>query len=106
MAQIVFEGGFWHPEEATSIGQGEAALDRGEGAGPVGEPVFAQLGGLDRGDDRGPSRTAGECIPRLERLAGPAQSTQQMGAVDADPGHVPRPIECLPPIPARARGPR
>ena len=104
MAQIAFEGGLRHPEEASSIGQGQAALDRGEGTGPVGQSVFAQLGGFDRGDDRGPSRTAGERIPRLERLIGPTQSTQQMGAVDTDPGEIPRPIERLPPIPARRRG--
>ena len=104
MAQIVFEGGLRHPEDASSIGQHQTALDRGEGSADVGQSVFAQLGCLDRRDDRRPSRTAGERIPCLERLDRAAQSTQQMGAVDADPGQIPRSIERLPPIPASARG--
>jgi hypothetical protein len=98
--QIRFEGRLRHPEPPAPIGKREAALDGGHRSGRVAEPMLAELGRLDRGDDGRPPRSAGDRVPGLERLADAAQPPQEVGTVDRDPLVVPWPTKGLATVPA------
>ena len=104
MPEVGLQRRFRHPEHPSPIGQRQPPLDRREGTADIGEAMLAQLGRLDRRDDRRPAGSVRQRLPRFERVDQPSEAAQQVRPIDADPRRVPRPIERLPPSSTDAAG--
>ena len=83
--QVGLERRFWPADAATPLDQGEAAQDRRQRGVSVAEAMLLELGQLDRGDDRVPTRTGRKGLPGLGRVLVPAHSSENARPVDGDP---------------------
>ena len=83
--QVGLERGLRTAEPSAALDGVEAVERRRQRAGPVPQPMLAELGELDRGDDRGPARTGRKQRPGIGGVGMPSEPAQQVGALDRDP---------------------
>ena len=92
-AQIRLERGFGPAEAAPTLDEVQPVGGRSDGTSSVAKAMFAQLGQLDRGDDRQPAWTRRQRFPGFDSRRVPPESPEEVRALSRDAFRGPRGVE-------------
>src|SRR4051794_9818660 len=92
-AEVRLEGWFGPAEAAPTLDEGQPVGRGGDRTHSIAKAMLAQLGQLDRRDDREPAWTGREGFPRFDSRRVSSESPQEVRPLGNDPFSGPRRVE-------------